>query len=199
MIQYNKTELVVKNKIEPALLTIPQVCKLLNISRAEFYRLGASGKFAPLQVGLCRKVLYRRTEIEDWVNAGCPHRRTWPSGLNCKYFVHENAEAKARKLSLNPAIIAAIIVALVQIAVCFINPYANNLINPPQKNVAISLEIVTNKNYSPAFMNYGLNNQVNIYQIPSQSETNLEVRKMDVNPPKDFPVNNSKALSKTGY
>ncbi len=64
-------------KIQPALLTIQQVCELLNISRGEFYRLNASGKFAPLQVGLCRKVLYLKKEIENWLNAGCPHRKQW--------------------------------------------------------------------------------------------------------------------------
>jgi len=64
-------------KIEPALLTIPQVCGLLNISRAEFYRLNATGKFAPLQIGLCRKVLYLRSEVEAWLKAKCPHRRQW--------------------------------------------------------------------------------------------------------------------------
>jgi excisionase family DNA binding protein len=64
-------------KIEPALLTIPQVCELLNISRAEFYRLNQSGKFAPLQIGLCRKVLYLRSEVEDWLSKKCPHRRQW--------------------------------------------------------------------------------------------------------------------------
>jgi len=64
-------------QIEPALLTIPQVCQLINVGRAELYRLRASGVFAPLPVGLCRKVLYRRSEIEDWVKAGCPHRKVW--------------------------------------------------------------------------------------------------------------------------
>lgn len=64
-------------KIEPALLTIPQVCSLLNISRAEFYRLDMTGKFAPLPVGLCRKRLYLRSEVEDWLSEKCPHRRVW--------------------------------------------------------------------------------------------------------------------------
>jgi predicted DNA-binding transcriptional regulator AlpA len=64
-------------KIEPALLTIPDVCKLTNISRTAFYRLNASGKFAPLPVNLCRKVLYQRAEIEAWLAAKCPHRRQW--------------------------------------------------------------------------------------------------------------------------
>lgn len=73
----SKTQSPEPLRIEPALLTIPQVCQLLNISRAEFYRLNQSGKFAPLQVGLCRKVLYLKTEIESWIQAGCQHRRQW--------------------------------------------------------------------------------------------------------------------------
>jgi predicted DNA-binding transcriptional regulator AlpA len=63
--------------IEPALLTIPDVCKMLNISRAGFYNLNTSGKFAPLQMNLCRKVLYSKTEIQSWIQAGCPHRKQW--------------------------------------------------------------------------------------------------------------------------
>ena len=64
-------------QIEPALLTILQVCQLLNISRAEFYRLDASGRFAPLSVGLCRKRLYLRSEVENWLSKKCPHRKVW--------------------------------------------------------------------------------------------------------------------------
>jgi excisionase family DNA binding protein len=64
-------------KIAPALLTISQVCELLNVSRAEFYRLNASGKFAPLPVGLCRKRLYLRSEVEDWLSKKCPYRKIW--------------------------------------------------------------------------------------------------------------------------
>ncbi len=64
-------------KIAPALLTISQVCALLNVSRAEFYRLDSTGKFAPLSVGLCRKRLYLRSEVDDWLSKKCPHRRVW--------------------------------------------------------------------------------------------------------------------------
>ena len=64
-------------RIEPALLTIEQTCQLLNISRAEFYRLDQTGVFAPLPVGLCRKRLYLRAEVLDWVAAKCPHRKQW--------------------------------------------------------------------------------------------------------------------------
>lgn len=64
-------------RIEPALLTIEQTCQLLNISRAEFYRLDQSGKFAPLSTNLCRKRLYIKAEIESWIQAGLPHRKIW--------------------------------------------------------------------------------------------------------------------------
>jgi hypothetical protein len=106
---------------------------------------------------------------------------------------------KAEKLSRNPTIIAAFIVAIVTIAGWFIKPYVTNLINHPQRNVTISLEIVTKEKLSPAVVTYGPNSQVNIYQMPSQSETNLEVKKMDVNWPKDLPVNDSKTVSRAGY
>jgi predicted DNA-binding transcriptional regulator AlpA len=64
-------------QIEPALLTIDQTCQLINVKRAHFYNLRASGKFAPLPVNLSRKVLYVRTEIESWIRAGLPHRKIW--------------------------------------------------------------------------------------------------------------------------
>ncbi len=66
-------------RIEPALWTIQQVCAYLNISRAEFYRLNQTGAFAPLKVPLCRKVLYRKSEIQNWIEAACPHRKIWQS------------------------------------------------------------------------------------------------------------------------
>jgi len=64
-------------KIEPALWGIPQVIQYLNICRAEFYRWDATGKFAPLPLGLCRKRLYLRAEVEAWLQAGCVHRKIW--------------------------------------------------------------------------------------------------------------------------
>jgi len=63
--------------IKPALLTVKQICQLINVKRATFYRLKASGNFGPLPIPLCRKVLYLRSEIEDWLRAKCPHRKEW--------------------------------------------------------------------------------------------------------------------------
>jgi predicted DNA-binding transcriptional regulator AlpA len=66
-------------QIEPALLTIPQVCLYLNIKRATFYKINATGAFGllPIKLGTCRKVLYSRIELESFLKAGCPHRKQW--------------------------------------------------------------------------------------------------------------------------
>jgi len=67
------------DKIEPALLTIPQVCEYLNIARATFYKINATGEFGllPVKLGTCRKVLYSRAELDSYVKADCPNRRQW--------------------------------------------------------------------------------------------------------------------------
>jgi len=51
-------------KIQPALLTIPQVCAYLNIARPTFYKINATGAFGllPVKLGTLRKVLYSRAE-----------------------------------------------------------------------------------------------------------------------------------------
>ena len=68
-------------RIEPALLTILQVCEYLNIKRATFYKINATGTFGllPVRLGTCRKVLYSRAELDAFVKAGCPHRKLWQS------------------------------------------------------------------------------------------------------------------------
>ena len=68
-------------KIQPALLTIPQVCTYLNIARPTFYKINATGAFGllPIKLGTCRKVLYSRAELDAYVRAGCPHRKLWQS------------------------------------------------------------------------------------------------------------------------
>lgn len=72
-----KTKQIEPLQIESALLTMEQTCQLINVKRATFYNLRVSGKFAPLPVNLCRKVLYVRSEVESWIKSGCPHRKQW--------------------------------------------------------------------------------------------------------------------------
>ena len=73
------TEPLAKVKIEPALLTIPQVCAYLNVARATFYKINTTGAFGllPVKLGTCKKVLYSREELEAFLRAGCPHRKIW--------------------------------------------------------------------------------------------------------------------------
>ncbi|MHC4533540.1 MAG: helix-turn-helix transcriptional regulator [Planctomycetota bacterium] len=79
--QRGTTIMVVESpqKIAPALLTISQVCEYLNIARATFYKLNSTGAFGllPVKLGTCRKILYRKDEIEHWIQTGCPHRKIW--------------------------------------------------------------------------------------------------------------------------
>lgn len=66
-----------ESTIQPELLGIPDILKMLNLGHSTFYALCSSGKFAPLPVNLCRKVLYQRAEVDAWLAAKCPHRRQW--------------------------------------------------------------------------------------------------------------------------
>lgn len=72
-------------RIEPALLTILQVCAYLNIARATFYKIN-TGAFGLLPVKLlgCRKVLYSRTELEAYLKESTAQgklipRKQWQS------------------------------------------------------------------------------------------------------------------------
>ena len=50
------------------LLTVPQVCQLLSISRATFYRLEQAGKI-PGRVRLMGNIRYHRPTLEAWLVA----------------------------------------------------------------------------------------------------------------------------------
>lgn len=66
-------------KIQPALLTIPQVCAYLNIARPTFYKIntGAFG-LLPVKILGCRKVLYSRIELEAYVKESTTQGRLIP-------------------------------------------------------------------------------------------------------------------------
>ena len=63
--------------LQPELLTLEQTCQLVNVARPTLYKLSATGALGPLPVKLCRKVLYSKSEIQAWIQAGCPHRKIW--------------------------------------------------------------------------------------------------------------------------
>lgn len=62
---------------ESAALPAADAARLLGISRSQFFKLHSSGK-VPMPVYLTpRCPRWRRTELLDWLAAGCPDRLTW--------------------------------------------------------------------------------------------------------------------------
>jgi len=58
------------------LLSADQAAQQLGIGRSLFWTMHSSGKL-PLPIKLGRRTLWRRGELESWVNAGCPCREKW--------------------------------------------------------------------------------------------------------------------------
>ena len=60
----------------PILLDAEEVGLILNLSRATVYRLNAEGRL-PRPVHLGRSTRWRREELVQWVQIGCPSRERW--------------------------------------------------------------------------------------------------------------------------
>jgi predicted DNA-binding transcriptional regulator AlpA len=61
-------------------LTARDAAVLLGISRAQFFKLHASGKLGPMPVYFgARAPRWSREELAEWVRAGAPCRQTWQS------------------------------------------------------------------------------------------------------------------------
>jgi len=58
------------------LLTANEFAQLLGIGRSTLMRYQSSGKI-PLPVRIGGSTRWRRKEIEEWVDAGCPSRSRW--------------------------------------------------------------------------------------------------------------------------
>jgi len=57
--------------IEPELLTTAEAARLLGIGERTLWRHSRSGE-APAPVSIGGAVRYRRSEILEWITAGCP-------------------------------------------------------------------------------------------------------------------------------
>jgi predicted DNA-binding transcriptional regulator AlpA len=64
------------NPPDPLLIGDREAAALVGVSRAHWHRLRAAGKLPP-SIRLGRKVLWRRVEIELWIQAGCPDAKSW--------------------------------------------------------------------------------------------------------------------------
>jgi len=62
--------------VEPLLIGTAELAALLNVGKTNLHTLRSLGRL-PLPIRLGRRVLWRRSEIERWVEAGCPHLEKW--------------------------------------------------------------------------------------------------------------------------
>ena len=63
--------------VEPLLIGAQDAAELLGMGRTCFYAMESSGRIGPLPIRFGRKVLWRRGELERWVESGCPPRARW--------------------------------------------------------------------------------------------------------------------------
>jgi len=61
------------------LLSAEHAADLLDVSVRHFYALHSSGRLGPLPIRLGRRTLWRRSDLEAWVQNGCPAREKWES------------------------------------------------------------------------------------------------------------------------
>lgn len=62
------------------LLNVDEAATMCRMSRSMFYRLCAERK-TPRKVKLGRLSRWRRQELRDWMQAGCPDQKRWEAML----------------------------------------------------------------------------------------------------------------------
>ena len=63
---------------EPSLLLAPkEAARLCNIGLRTWRRHEVTGRIGPEPVRIGRSVRYRRSQLLDWIEAGCPPRDEW--------------------------------------------------------------------------------------------------------------------------
>jgi predicted DNA-binding transcriptional regulator AlpA len=60
------------------LVDVVELARMLSVGRTSIFRMQHAGLLGPRPVRLCRRVLWRKAEVERWVEAGCPPRTRWP-------------------------------------------------------------------------------------------------------------------------
>jgi predicted DNA-binding transcriptional regulator AlpA len=58
------------------MVSAAEAARLCGVSRTTWYALLSSGR-CPAPTRLSGRVLWRRDELVDWCNAGCPSRDRW--------------------------------------------------------------------------------------------------------------------------
>ena len=69
--------LVVCTETAALLLSADSAARLLGIGRSHFYGLHSSGQLGPLPIRLGSRTLWRKKELEAWIDDGCNCREQW--------------------------------------------------------------------------------------------------------------------------
>ncbi len=64
---------------ESLLVDVKGVANLVGLSKNTVMLHNSSGRLGPISIKLGRRRLWRRKEIEQWIDAGCPARHRWQS------------------------------------------------------------------------------------------------------------------------
>jgi predicted DNA-binding transcriptional regulator AlpA len=77
------------------LIGTEEMCELLQIGRTALWKWKSSGKIpAPFRVSR-RPLLWRRREIEDWINAGMPPAAKWDWSANGGEISRQDTQRKS--------------------------------------------------------------------------------------------------------
>ena len=73
---------MVVEQLEPLVVSVSDLCKLLRISRRQFFTLRANGQIPLNQIRLGHKIMFNYESARAWVNANCPVEWSWePEGV----------------------------------------------------------------------------------------------------------------------
>ena len=61
--------------VQTLLVGEKQAFEMLGIRQTLFREMAASGRFGPMPIKLGRRKLWRKSDIEKWVQLGCPARQ----------------------------------------------------------------------------------------------------------------------------
>lgn len=65
------------NQQEKLLISAAEAATMIGVGRTLFYELNTSGRLGPMPVRLGRRTLWRKAELAEWVESGCPVREKW--------------------------------------------------------------------------------------------------------------------------
>ncbi len=67
---------MVRTEATAALLGVHDAAAICGIKRSLFLNMVATGR-APAPLKLGRRTLWRRSDLDSWITAGCPARDAW--------------------------------------------------------------------------------------------------------------------------